>query len=1000
MSEVGTEAPPTVDFSPSQAAGELQAPLPVQAQIIPRLFGGYRILRPLGKGGMGTVYEAQEEATGRRLALKVLSHSLDSEQARTRFFREGRLAASVNHPNSVYVFGTEEIDGMPVITMELASGGTLHDLVKRGGPLPVAKAVDAILQIIAGLEAAAAKGVLHRDIKPSNCFVDGDGGVKVGDFGLSISTLSRGEANLTTTAAMVGTPAYASPEQLRGDELDSRSDIYAVGVTLFYLLTARIPFTADNMVRLLATVLEHQAESPRKLRPEIPEELARVVLRCLAKQPSQRFRNYEELRLALMPFHAAATPASIGLRIVAGFIDGILAAAISITGLLVVVARMFGAAQSGRNYFGSGLGVLFFFVSMFLAPILTIVIPEAFWGATSGKALMGLRVVGLKRKLPGIPRALLRAVIVFSAFILGSLVPQACRAVGLIPHDASHPPMASPSEIVLLVTMPYLSVLLLFITVRRKNGQAAVQDLLSGTRVIIKPNWQMRPDAAPAPEPSAPTEGTPRIGPFHVLSNLGRSGASELFIGYDARLFRRVWIRQLAQGAAEVTPAVRMLTRHGRLRWLGGKRSAAENWDAYEALSGQPLLSLLPQRQPWKRVRFWLIDLGTELEAALKDQSLQSPLGLDRVWVTDDGRAKLLDFPAPNGSVSPAVDAGAEIAAAGARASTELDDGDAQLFLKRVAVAALEGRRTIGADLADYAPKIPMPLRARSLLARIGGFPAFDKLMVEIRGIGDMPAEISAGRRLALLAGCCLPFLLSSIVGVIMLWSAMRIPGNQFGTFQQMNVCLEELQSMKLAHRDDGMDQSLEIYIAGHFRNLVNNPQDWNNDLYKNILTPDERHLAESIVAARAPASEKELHDASERIKALKLGLQGADAPTLPMMIIMMLTGTWAYMAGLPAMIAAVLFRGGLLLHGLKLTVVMQDGAPARRWRVLWRSIITWMPMILATTLLPPAHLPAWLICSLIIVTGTAYLGAALCSLRSPQRGLQDWVARTYMVPN
>ena len=180
--------------------------------------GGYRILRALGKGGMGAVYEAEEIESGRRVALKVLSQALDSPEARRRFLREGRMAASVNHPNTVYVFGTDEIDGQPVIAMELVGGGTLQERVKEGQPMAVAGAVDAILQVIAGLEAAAAMGVLHRDIKPSNCFVETDGTIKVGDFGLSRSTAARQETKLTLTGSFLGTPAFSSPEQLRGDE--------------------------------------------------------------------------------------------------------------------------------------------------------------------------------------------------------------------------------------------------------------------------------------------------------------------------------------------------------------------------------------------------------------------------------------------------------------------------------------------------------------------------------------------------------------------------------------------------------------------------------------------------------------------------------------------------------------------------------------------------------------------------------------------------------------
>ncbi len=257
------------------------------------LFGGYRIIRQLGKGGMGAVYEAEEIESGRRVALKVLNQGLNSPVAHQRFRREGLLAASVNHPNTVYVFGTDEIDGQPVIAMELVSGGTLQESVQQNGPMAVADAVDAILQVISGLEATAALGVLHRDIKPSNCFVETDGTVKVGDFGLSISTEVSGESNLTMTGSFLGTPAFSPPEQLRGDEFTIKGDIYAVGVTLYFLLTGRTPFQGNDLVRMLATVLERPAESPAQVRPELPNGLCRAVLRCLEKQPAKRFKNYE-----------------------------------------------------------------------------------------------------------------------------------------------------------------------------------------------------------------------------------------------------------------------------------------------------------------------------------------------------------------------------------------------------------------------------------------------------------------------------------------------------------------------------------------------------------------------------------------------------------------------------------------------------------------------------------------------------------------------------------
>lgn len=204
-----------------------------------QLWGPYRVIRLLGRGGMGEVYEAEQLETGRRLALKVLRATLRGDEDRARFLREGQLAASISHAHTVYIFGSEEVGGAPAITMELLAGGTLKDRVSAGGPMPPSAAVSAVLGVIGGLDAAQAAGILHRDVKPSNCFVDADGDVKVGDFGLSISTLTRDVRHELGTTGFEGTPQFAAPEQLRGEPLDVRADIYAVGATLYYLLTGR-----------------------------------------------------------------------------------------------------------------------------------------------------------------------------------------------------------------------------------------------------------------------------------------------------------------------------------------------------------------------------------------------------------------------------------------------------------------------------------------------------------------------------------------------------------------------------------------------------------------------------------------------------------------------------------------------------------------------------------------------------------------------------------------
>ena len=198
------------------------------------------------------------------------------------------MAASISHAHTVYIFGSEEMGGAPAITMELLSGGTLKDRVSAEGPMSPSAAVSAVLDIIGGLDAAQAAGILHRDIKPSNCFVDVDGAVKVGDFGLSISTLTRDVRHELATAGFEGTPQFAAPEQLRGEPLDVRADIYAVGATLYYLLTGRPPLDAADLRELVSRVASEKPPSPRVIRRDIPRGLAAVVLRCLAKTPAGR----------------------------------------------------------------------------------------------------------------------------------------------------------------------------------------------------------------------------------------------------------------------------------------------------------------------------------------------------------------------------------------------------------------------------------------------------------------------------------------------------------------------------------------------------------------------------------------------------------------------------------------------------------------------------------------------------------------------------------------
>ena len=307
----------------------------------------YRIISLLGRGGMGVVFEAEETETGRRVALKVLSTRLSREIHRERFLREARLAASINHPHCVFVFGACGIAGQLVIAMELMQE-TLRDRLARQGPFSTAAAIDAILDVIVGLDAAAATGILHRDVKPANCFVDEQGRVRIGDFGISISAHPWATTGLATQARIVGTPAFAAPEQLRGARVDHRSDIYGVGATLYTLLTGRLPFEQRELMTLLMAVANDEPPAPHDLNRSVPRGLSAVVLRCLAKRPGQRFRDSGALVEALQPYSsAAARPAPLGLRMIAGIIDYILLFVPHLLGSCIVTPMLFNHALLG-----------------------------------------------------------------------------------------------------------------------------------------------------------------------------------------------------------------------------------------------------------------------------------------------------------------------------------------------------------------------------------------------------------------------------------------------------------------------------------------------------------------------------------------------------------------------------------------------------------------------------------------------------------------------------
>jgi serine/threonine protein kinase/tetratricopeptide (TPR) repeat protein len=265
--------------------------------------GTYEILAPLGVGGMGEVYRARDTRLGREVAVKVLPAEVASSPDRlARFEREARTIAGLSHPNIVMLFTVEDADGVRFLTMELVEGQTLSNLVAPGG-LPLPKLLELAIPLTDALVAAHEKGVVHRDLKPGNVMVTREGRVKVLDFGLAKmmgadAPVAEGMSNTVTADGpisgeghVVGTIPYMAPEQLRGESVDGRSDLFSLGVILYELATGRRPFTGDSDAEVTSSILRDTPEPLSRGRTDLPPDLERIVSRCLEKNPRERIQS-------------------------------------------------------------------------------------------------------------------------------------------------------------------------------------------------------------------------------------------------------------------------------------------------------------------------------------------------------------------------------------------------------------------------------------------------------------------------------------------------------------------------------------------------------------------------------------------------------------------------------------------------------------------------------------------------------------------------------------
>lgn len=934
-------------------------------QAFPREVAGFRLRRELGRGGMGIVYEAEEIASGRRVALKVLLADLAvSEEAYERFQREARLAAAISHAQCVFVYGAHQVDGAPAIAMEIVDGETLEQKIARGEPIAVEIAVRWAIDLVDGLEAAHRAGVLHRDVKPSNCFVTPEGRVKVGDFGLS-RTLER-DAQLTRTGQFLGSPLYASPEQVRGRAIDERSDMYSCAATLYAVLSGRAPYSGSNVGEVLARILSEPPDSLRATRPEIPAALESVVLRAMERDPTDRYADLAEFREALAPFVTTArVNASPWKRVGAYMLDSILLGFAS-SGILVAQSAMGFGFLANSNEPGD-VPTLVFRLLTFLAGVTYFGLAEGRFGTTLAKWTFGLRVVSTRTRERTFAGATLR----FAVF----------AAPGMLLQFLGFWVARTPEQLTLISGLgPMLVPFAMFSTARRANGWRGLHEFASGTVVLPAPvPFRRERPAEPPPELALEPRGDlpENVGHYAVQGVVGSTARGRIWKAHDAGLERSVWIH-VPNDDRDLDDGIRQTSeRPTRLRWIGIVSTPRGPGEVFESPGGTSLLAFAAsgRRLEWWRSEQLVAELVDELRHEL---GTSSRYAIEQVWIDRNWNLRLLDEPIGTG-------------AARDLSSMELVGATA---------------RTLFADEANGRP-VPrdLPFRAEPVVLRLMGvgqrFENLDEVSRALDQIERGPSIVQARTRVSQLAvGAVIPalFVVFLMLIVLIVTPLMRDASESARLFEQLQQDLKAREEMNpvLILTDDERAVR-EVLIAHALGNLQNSS-------IRLSLDGKDEALVNRILANHPSPTDEEVERA--RSKLANEGPRETDHAVLqavnrPSALAVTFAAGMCALWGCCALPLAFVLRGGLTLSMFGLRVRDRRGRRASRLTCLARTAIAWLavfaPAFGAFYLVAVGQDPAGAACGGVILA--IWIAALAHAMTNPAQSIVDRLLGTRLVP-